>query len=109
MSACSAVSCDILVVGTPHATFDVHEGLMLFVLCQGSGTISVSLPAHKVTPHDVVELRPSKGDASAPAIASGVVHRSVTLCVLSAEVLSVVLCAIAVSQLPSYHTSLYLM
>ena len=42
---------------------------------QGGGTISVPLPAHKVSPHDVVELRPSKGDASLPAIASGVVHR----------------------------------
>ena len=43
---------------------------------QGGGTLgSVPLPAHKVTPHDVVELRPSKGDASQPAIASGIVHR----------------------------------
>jgi ATP-dependent RNA/DNA helicase IGHMBP2 len=43
---------------------------------QGGGTLgSVPLPAHKVTPHDVVELRPSKGDASQPAIAAGIVHR----------------------------------
>ena len=43
---------------------------------QGGGTLgSVPLPAHKVTPHDVVELRPSKGDASQPAIANGIVHR----------------------------------
>ena len=35
----------------------------------------VPLAAHKVTPHDVVELRPSKGDASQPAIAGGIVHR----------------------------------
>ena len=58
--------------------------LSLSVLCQGGGTISVPLMAHKVTPHDIVELRPSKGDASAPAIASGVVHRSATFCTLCA-------------------------
>ncbi|KAK9915598.1 hypothetical protein WJX75_001370 [Coccomyxa subellipsoidea] len=49
--------------------------LLALVSNKGGGTISVPLPAHKVSPHDVVELRPSKGDASLPAIASGVVHR----------------------------------
>ena len=45
---------------------------------QGGGALTaVPLPAHKVTPHDVVELRPAKGDASQPAIASGIVHRHV--------------------------------
>ena len=48
------------------------------VRVQGGGALTaVPLPAHKVTPHDVVELRPAKGDASQPAIASGIVHRHV--------------------------------
>ncbi len=45
------------------------------LVMQGGGSVSVPLPAHKVSPHDVVELRPSKGDASLPAVANGIVHR----------------------------------
>lgn len=48
------------------------------VLVQGGGALAaIPLPAHKVTPHDIVELRPAKGNASQPAIASGIVHRCV--------------------------------
>ena len=50
---------------------------MPWLRLQGGGALAgVPLPAHKVRPHDVVELRPSKGDASHPAIAGGIVHRS---------------------------------
>ena len=50
------------------------------VRVQGGGALTaVPLPAHKLTPHDVVELRPAKGDASQPAIASGIVHRRVAV------------------------------
>ena len=33
------------------------------------------LPPHKLTPHDVVAIRPSKGDASGDPLCSGVVYR----------------------------------
>ena len=50
------------------------------VRVQGGGALTaVPLAAHKVTPHDVMELRPAKGDASQPAIASGIVHRHVSV------------------------------
>ncbi|CAL5218349.1 g9 [Coccomyxa viridis] len=50
--------------------------LLTLVSNKGGGALAgVPLSAHKVRPHDVVELRPSKGDASQPAIASGIVHR----------------------------------
>ena len=43
---------------------------------QGGGSIaSQPLPPHKLSPHDVVELRPSKGDSEGPPIISGVVYR----------------------------------
>lgn len=46
-------------------------------LCQGaaSGTELQPLLQHRFSPHDVVALRPAKGDASAPVVASGVVYR----------------------------------
>jgi hypothetical protein len=40
---------------------------------QGGG--SAPLPPHKLSPHDIVRLRPSKGDASGPPLAEGVVYR----------------------------------
>ena len=40
---------------------------------QGSG--SDPLPQHKMSPHDIVRLRPSKGDGSGPPLAEGVVYR----------------------------------
>ena len=43
---------------------------------QGGGSLAPQpLPPHKFTPHDVVELRPGKGDSEGPALASGVVYR----------------------------------
>lgn len=33
------------------------------------------LPPHKLTPHDVVAIRPSKGDSSGEPLCSGVVYR----------------------------------
>lgn len=45
-------------------------------LLQGGGTLANQpLPTHKFTPHDVVELRPSKGTSEGPALCSGVVYR----------------------------------
>lgn len=63
----------------PYAVIKEHQkyfGQLSDVLVmQGGGSVSVPLPAHKMSPHDVVELRPSKGDASLAAIANGIVHR----------------------------------
>ena len=33
------------------------------------------LPPHKLSPHDVVDLRANKGDSNGPALASGLVYR----------------------------------
>lgn len=33
------------------------------------------LSAHKLSPHDVVAIRPNKGDSSSPSIARGVIYR----------------------------------
>ncbi len=40
----------------------------------GSGP-PCELPQHKFGPHDVVALRPSKGDSSGPPLCSGLVYR----------------------------------
>ncbi|KAI7837886.1 hypothetical protein COHA_008373 [Chlorella ohadii] len=40
-----------------------------------AGGGSEPLPPHKLSPHDIVRLRPSKGDASGPPLAEGVVYR----------------------------------
>lgn len=40
---------------------------------QGGGT--QPLPPHKLAPHDIVRLRPSKGDGGGAALAEGVVYR----------------------------------
>ena len=59
-----------------HSTSEGHPLHMSSLPFQGGGALAgVPLSAHKVRPHDVVELRPSKGDASQPAVASGIVHR----------------------------------
>ncbi len=42
---------------------------------QGGGTLSVPLPPHKFSSHDVVDIRPSKAAAGGPPLASGVVFR----------------------------------
>jgi len=42
---------------------------------QGGGTISVPLPPHKFSSHDVVDIRPTKAASGGPALASGVVFR----------------------------------
>lgn len=42
---------------------------------QGGGSISTPLPPHRFSPHDVVDLRPSKGDSGGPALVGGVVYR----------------------------------
>lgn len=47
------------------------------LLLQGAsaGTALQPLPQHRFSPHDVVNLRPAKGDAASPVVASGVVYR----------------------------------
>ena len=40
---------------------------------QGGG--GEPLPPHKLSPHDIVRLRPSKGDGGGPPLAEGVVYR----------------------------------
>lgn len=40
---------------------------------QGGG--SEPLPPHKFSPHDIVRVRPSKGDGSGAPLAEGVVYR----------------------------------
>eukprot|EP00850_Spirogloea_muscicola_P021982 SM000270S10379 [mRNA] locus=s270:124164:128532:- [translate_table: standard] len=47
-------------------------GKTLLVLEPNRGDI---LPPHKFTPHDVVALKPSKAEASSPALGQGVVYR----------------------------------
>ncbi|KAK9808936.1 hypothetical protein WJX72_006613 [[Myrmecia] bisecta] len=42
---------------------------------KGAGTVPVSLPPHKFSPHDVVDLKPNKASPSDPAIVGGVVYR----------------------------------
>ena len=44
-------------------------------LSKRPGADAPPLPPHKLTPHDVVAIRPSKGDASAEPLCSGVVYR----------------------------------
>ena len=43
--------------------------------CHLQGGGAEPLPPHKMSPHDIVRLRPSKGDASGPPLAEGVVSR----------------------------------
>ena len=44
-------------------------------LSKRPGADAPPLPPHKLTPHDVVAIRPSKGDASGEPLCSGVVYR----------------------------------
>lgn len=57
---------------SPHSTTNTCAAIQ-----QGaaSGTALQPLPQHCFSPHDVVALRPAKGDANAPAVTSGVVYR----------------------------------
>lgn len=57
-------------------------------LAQGGG--SEPLPPHKLSPHDIVRLRPSKGDASGAPLAEGVVYRVKEQAIVVAGVLCVV-------------------
>ncbi|KAL4856486.1 DNA-binding protein SMUBP-2 [Chlorella vulgaris] len=53
---------------------DAEGGLLgRTLLTLGGG--SQPLPPHKLSPHDIVRLRPSKGDGAGPALAEGVVYR----------------------------------
>ena len=58
---------------TLRSDADVHTHLFLCVRVQGGG--AEPLPPHKMSPHDIVRLRPSKGDGSGPPLAEGVVYR----------------------------------
>lgn len=49
--------------------------LLTLVSNKGFGGPPVDLPPHKFGPHDVVALRPSKGAAEGPPLASGVIYR----------------------------------
>ena len=45
-------------------------------MVRGGGVLqSEPLPQHKFSPHDVVALRPNKGDPSCEALAEGLVYR----------------------------------
>ncbi|PRW39069.1 DNA-binding SMUBP-2 isoform B [Chlorella sorokiniana] len=57
---------------------DAEGGLLgrtLLTLVNNKGGGTEPLPPHKMSPHDIVRLRPSKGDASGPPLAEGVVYR----------------------------------
>ncbi|KAL4440242.1 hypothetical protein ABPG75_003243 [Micractinium tetrahymenae] len=57
---------------------DAEGGLLgrtLLTLVNNKGGGSEPLPPHKFSPHDIVRLRPSKGDGSGPPLAEGVVYR----------------------------------
>ncbi|KAK9813817.1 hypothetical protein WJX73_000065 [Symbiochloris irregularis] len=50
--------------------------LMSLVSNKGGGTVAAQpLPPHKLSPHDLVEVRPSKGPSEGAPLASGVVYR----------------------------------
>ena len=58
----------------PPGTTTLADGHLLSL--QGSGGAStLPLPPHKLSPHDVVDLRANKGDSTGPALASGLVYR----------------------------------
>ena len=45
-------------------------------MLQGSGgPLTLPLPQHSFSPHDVVDIRPHKGDNSGPPLAEGLVYR----------------------------------
>lgn len=57
---------------------DAEGGLLgrtLLTLVNNKGGGTEPLPAHKLSPHDIVRLRPSKGEGSGPPLAEGVVYR----------------------------------
>ncbi|KAL4427329.1 hypothetical protein ABPG77_003238 [Micractinium sp. CCAP 211/92] len=57
---------------------DAEGGLLgrtLLTLVNNKGGGSEPLPPHKFSPHDIVRVRPSKGDGSGAPLAEGVVYR----------------------------------
>ena len=44
-------------------------------MVQGAGGPPLPLPPHKLSPHDIVRLRPSRGEAGGAPLAEGVVYR----------------------------------
>lgn len=54
---------------------DVQTGLMGKTLLELQSNKGDVLPAHKLSPHDVVVLKPNKADIGSPALGQGVVYR----------------------------------